>query len=100
MSAITKAPYGLKNYICKIAEKSSLLSEQKVAFHSCALLLSTGIFALTFIGIRNHCIRANQVVAGCNQFNSLVCCMPNLVVYICTCNAHDLNYQLEVDIAG
>lgn len=33
--------------IYKIAEKSSLLSEQKVAFHSCTLLLSTGIFAPT-----------------------------------------------------
>ena len=47
---------------------------------------------LQFISIRNHCIQADQVVAGCNQFNSLV--------YICTCNANDFICQLEMDIAG
>lgn len=34
MSAITKALYELKKCIYKIAEKSGLLSEQKVDFHS------------------------------------------------------------------
>lgn len=47
MSAITKALYEFKKYTYKIAEKSILLSEQKVAIHSCALLFSSGIFAPT-----------------------------------------------------
>lgn len=50
-------------------------------------LLSMSVF-VQFLSIRNHCIQANQVVAGCSKFNPLVFCMPNLLAYICINNSN------------
>lgn len=84
MSARTKALYEWKNISIKYL--------QYLACYPWVFLY------LQFTSTRNYCTQANQVAAGSSKFNFLVCCMPNLLVYICMSNANDLIYQLEVDI--